>query len=179
MSGVPGRIPPTPPPGGRIDPPFADDEWAALQAWLDYHRATLPWKLEGLTDEQVRRPMVPSGTSLLGLVKHLAYVERNWFRKRFAGEPELPVPWTEEDPDADFRIEPGEATEEVLDFYRSECEHSRSIVAGSSPDDPAKTPGRHEGLTLRWIMLHMIEETARHNGHADIIRELIDGAVGD
>ena len=168
-----------PPNEARTDPAFGDGEWPALQAWLEYHRATLPWKLSGVSEEQARRIVLPTGVSLLGLVKHLAYVERNWFHVRFAGGERGPVPWTDEDPDADFRIEPGETTDSILRFYRDECERSRAAVQGASPDDLAKEPGRHEGLTLRWIMLHMIEETARHNGHADAIRELIDGAVGD
>ena len=163
----------------RLEPGFGDAEWPALQAWLDYHRATVPWKLTGLTAEQARRVMLPSGLSMLGVVKHLAYVERNWFHVRFAGNERGPVPWTAEDPDADFRAEPGETTESILAFYAAECDKSRVAVADASPEDLAKRPDRHQGLTLRWIMLHMIEETARHNGHLDVLRELIDGGGGD
>ncbi len=117
------------------------------------------------------------------MVKHLAYVERNWFRIRFAGEPELPVPWTDEDPDADFRVEADETTEQILQFYRDECDRSRSTAAGALLDDlavqwPADRPPEKRP-NLRWIYVHMIEETARHAGHLDVVRELIDGTTGD
>jgi len=167
------------PPAGRVDPPYTDGERDALIAWLEYHRATVLWKVKGLSDDDLRRPMVPSGLSLLGVVKHLAYVERNWFWVRFLGRDRGPVPWTDADPDADFRIEPEETVEEVLEFYRTECERSREAIREASPDDEARSPGKNEGLTLRWILLHMVEETARHNGHLDILREQVDGAVGD
>lgn len=160
----------------RKDPPHTGAEQDLLEAFLDYHRATLLQKVDGLSDADLRRRLVPSATTLLGMVKHLAYVERSWFQKVFAGE-DLPVPWTEEDPDADFRIEPEETTAEILAFYQEQVRRSRAITAGASLDEIARGPGRDH--TLRWIMLHMIEETARHNGHADILRELIDGATGE
>jgi uncharacterized damage-inducible protein DinB len=147
-----------------------------LNAFLDFHRATLLWKVDGLSDEDLRRPMVPSGTSLLGLVKHLADVEQSWFVERFAGrEPRIQL-WREDDPGATWRIEPDETTPQILDLYRAACEDSRKAVEGTSPDDVAKQAQR--GETLRWIMSHMIQETARHNGHADILREMIDGQTG-
>jgi uncharacterized damage-inducible protein DinB len=121
--------------------------------------------------------MVPSGTSLLGLVKHLAYVERWWFQEVWAGQPAT-YPFSETDPDADWRIEPDETTEGVLGLYRGECARSREIVAAApSLDEVAHHPRRK--LTRRWILVHMIEETARHNGHADILREQLDGATGE
>ena len=163
----------------RPDPPLLAGEAETLAGFLDYHRATLLWKLEGLDDEQLRRPMVPSGTSLLGLVKHLAYVERSWFQRVWAGQ-EVSVPWTKEDPDADWRIEPDETTADVLALYRGECDRSREIVAAASSLDEAVThPRWGEQLSRRWILVHMIEETARHVGHADILREQIDGATGE
>ena len=145
-------------------------------AFLDHHRATLVWKLDGVSDEDLRRPMVPSGTSLLGMVKHLAYVERGWFQGTFAGR-EVSFPGTKEDPDADFRIEPDESTQDIIDLYNQECEISRQIVAAASLDDMAQRTKRSDH-SLRWILVHMIEETARHNGHADILREMIDGTTG-
>ena len=151
-----------------------------LAGFLDFQRATLLWKLEGLDDEQLRRAMVPSGTSLLGLVKHLAYVERSWFQEVWDGQ-EVSYPWTKQDPDADWRIEPDETTEDVLALYDRECDRSRAIVAAaSSLDDLAEHP-RHRGwkMSRRWILIHMIEETARHVGHADILREQLDGATGE
>ena len=134
-------------------------------------------KVEGVSDEDLRRPMVPSGTTLLGLVKHLAYVERWWFQDVFGGET-VEYPWTDDDPDADFRIEPNESTQEIVDLYVEECRKNRDIVAAASLDDMAARPDRSK-YSLRWIVAHMIEETARHNGHADILRELIDGVTGE
>ena len=163
----------------RVRPPLHGGEREQLNAWLDLHRATLLTKLEGLDDEQLRRPMVPSNVSLLGLVKHLTAVEHGWFVVGFAqtGEPHMFS--TEEDPDADFRIEPDETTDGIVEGYLRACERSRDIAAAaSSLDDTFERPGRGT-IDLRWILLHMIEETARHNGHADIIRELIDGVTGD
>jgi uncharacterized damage-inducible protein DinB len=165
---------------GRPLPPEAAPEREMLEAFLDFHRATLLWKVSGLTDEELRRPGTPSGVSLLGLVKHLADVEQSWFVEVFAGEPpEFPL-WREDDPAAVWRIEPDETTAWVLDVYRRVCERCRAIVAAASAEDLAAAPrAGAEGLTLRWILVHMVEETARHNGHADIIREAIDGAVGE
>ena len=170
-------------PDTRVDPPRQGDEREMLEALLDYYRETILWKLSGMSEGDLRKAIVPSGWSSLGMVKHLAYVERNWFRIRFAGEPELPVPWTDEDPDADFRIEPDETTDQILQFYRDECDRSRSIAAGASLDDvavqwPADRPPEKRP-NLRWIYVHMIEETARHAGHLDVVRELIDGTTGD
>jgi uncharacterized damage-inducible protein DinB len=161
----------------RPEPPSTGGEREMLAGFLDFHRATLLWKLEGLDDEQLRRAMVPSGTSLLGMVKHLAYVERWWFQQVWAGQ-EVTYPWTDEDPDADWRVEPNETTAEVLALYNGECHRSREIVvAASSLDEIAKHPRRE--LNRRWILVHMIEETARHNGQADILREQLDGTVGE
>jgi hypothetical protein len=120
---------------------------------------------------------VPSGLTLLGLVKHLRAVELDWFTFDFAGEDPESMPdlapfedhWT---------IFPHESTQDILDLYRNEVERSRAITAAASLEDAARHPGEAPGLTLRWILLHMIEETARHNGHADLIREAIDGRTG-
>ncbi|MDB5081055.1 MAG: Mini-circle protein [Chloroflexi bacterium] len=163
----------------RIDPPLAAPEEEMLNAWLDFHRATLLKKVAGVSDEDLRRKVTPSGLTLLGLVKHLAYVERGWFQDTFAGH-EVYFPYTQEDPDADWRIEPGETTADVLEFYRQEVRESRRIANAANLDDQAKNQTGQEikGHTLRWILTHMIEETARHNGHADILREMIDGTTG-
>jgi uncharacterized damage-inducible protein DinB len=165
---------------GRPLPPAAAAERDMVEAFLDFHRATLLWKVSDLSDEALRRPMTPSGVSLLGLVKHLADVEQSWFVEVFAGEPpEFPL-WRDDDPGATWRIEPDETTERILDVYRRVCDRCRAIVAAASPEDVAAAPRPGaEGLTLRWILVHMVEETARHNGHADIIREAIDGATGE
>jgi Protein of unknown function (DUF664). len=118
--------------------------------------------------------MVPSGTSLLGILKHLAYVERWWFRAVFAGD-DVEFPWSDEDPDADWRPEEGGTVSSVLAFYDNECGRSRAVTAAASLEDLAP---RHEPVSLRWILAHMLEETARHAGQADILRELIDGNTG-
>ena len=159
----------------RPQPPSAAPPMEMLAAFLDFHRATLLWKIAGVSDEDLRRPMVPSGTCLLGIVKHSTFVERWWFRAVFAGE-KIAVPWLTNDRDADWRIEAGESTEELVTLYRREIDRSRAIVSAASWDDRAKRVGFDQ--TLGWIMAHMVEEVARHNGHADILRELIDGATG-
>ncbi len=166
----------------RRDPPHAGPEKATLEAFLDYHRATLLLKMSGLDEAALRRRLVPSQTTLLGLVKHLAYVERGWFQNVFAG-----LGAEEPDPAADWHLEPGETAQTIFELYQSEVAISQQIVAGANLDDLARQSG--EGLgeeeqrgkqpqSLRWIIVHMIEETARHNGHADILRELTDGQSG-
>lgn len=167
-------------PAERIDPPLVATELEMLNTFLDYHRATLLWKVSGVSDEDLRRKTVPTSTlNLLGLVKHLAYVERYWFQRRFKGE-NVTFPWTNEDPDADWRIEPDETTESVLRLYNVEVEKSRQIIRESSLDDLAAIAWPDgTSPSLRWIMFHMIEEVARHNGHADLLREAIDGATGE
>lgn len=163
----------------REDPPLAAPEKVMLEAFLNYHRATLLCKVDGVTDEDLRRPGTPSGLTLLGLVKHLADVERSWFREVFAGE-DLAHLWSDEDPGRYWRVEPGETSEQILAFYREEVARSREITRGAMLDEVARQPDyQSRGFTLRWIMLHMIEETARHNGHADILREVIDGQTGE
>ncbi|MGH2557211.1 MAG: DinB family protein [Actinomycetota bacterium] len=170
-------------PDPRVDSPRQVGEREMLENFLDFYRETILWKVSGMSEEDLRRVIVPSGWSPLGMVKHLAYVEQNWFRSRLAGEQGLSVPWTDEDPDADMRAEPDESTDEIIKFYRDQCERSRSIAAGAALDDlaaewPADRPPEKRP-NLRWIYVHMIEETARHAGHLDVVRELIDGAVGD
>lgn len=167
----------------RTDPPLEAAEKEMLTAFLDYHRATLLMKIDGVSDEDLRRAMVPSGTSLLGLVKHLACVERWWFRQVFSGE-DVEFPFSDDDPDADFRIEPHESTADVIALYKDEIAKSQAIVEqAESLDEHAHWDRKlrrsnASDHTLRWIVAHMIEETARHNGHADILREMIDGATG-
>lgn len=160
----------------RNDPPLAATEKEMLTSFLDFHQATLLQKVEGLSKEQATRSFVPSGITLLGMVKHLAYVERAWFRRVFMNE-EVDDIWTEDDPDADWRIEPDETLEQIVTLYQDEVDRAREIVANADLDEQARIPSREH--TLRWILVHMIEETARHNGHADIFRELTDGQTGE
>lgn len=158
-------------------PPPAGSEKEMLTRFLDYQRGIVLRKAAGLSDEELRRPMTPSNVTLLGMVKHLAYVERWWFQAMFAGQ-HVPFPWTDDDPDADFRVEPDETTESIVELYRDEVERSQAIATAAGLDEVAKD-SRREGKTMRWILLHMIEEVARHLGHADIIRENLDGSTGD
>jgi uncharacterized damage-inducible protein DinB len=164
-------------PHQRLSVPFTGDEKTMLSAFLDRYRETILWKLDGLSKEQASQRLVPSATTLVGIVKHLAYVERGWFQKEFAGEA-VTFPWPEEEDDSDpeFRIAPSDTIESVTALYQQEIARSRAIVAAASLDDISKEKQRPR--SLRWIMVHMIEETARHAGHADILRELTDGAVG-
>jgi uncharacterized damage-inducible protein DinB len=164
-------------PHERLPVPTSGEEEPMLSAFLDRYRETILWKLDGLSKAQASRQLVPSATTLLGIVKHLAYVERVWFRLRFAGEPvTFPWPKEEDDKDPEFKVEATDTIESVRDLYQQEIARSREIVAAASLDDMAKS--RERPCSLRWIMIHMIEETARHAGHADILRELTDGAVG-
>lgn len=160
--------------------PATGPEREMLEGFLNYYRETLIWKLEGLDREQATRRLVPSETTLLGMVKHLASVERGWFRIGMDGEEIDHLYYTDEDPNGDFRIEPDETIESVVAVYREECAAADRAAAKYGLDDLARrvVPGRHR-RSLRWIYLHMIEETARHCGHADILREQIDGATGD
>lgn len=149
-----------------------------LNSFLDWYRIVMIRKIEGLDAEGLRRSPVASGTSLGGLVKHLAYVERHWFGSTYGGL-QLEYPWTDEDPDADFRLDESETVESLTAFYQDECTRSREIVAAKPDLDHVVPATRERMVSLRWILVHMIEETARHAGHADIIREMVDGEVGD
>jgi uncharacterized damage-inducible protein DinB len=161
--------------------PVAAPEAETLHGFLDAQRDLILWKIEGLDDEQLRRRMTPTGMSLLGLVKHLAYVEDGWFRQTFAGkEPSPDLPWNEDDPAMDWRIEPHETTDEILSFYKNAVDESRAIARAADLEQlSAVKTGRRGHVSMRWILMHMIEEVSRHLGHADIMRESIDGAVGD
>jgi uncharacterized damage-inducible protein DinB len=157
--------------------PFTGGEKESLKVALDRHRDAVLWKLEGLDDEQLRRPMTPSGTSLLGLVKHLAAVEYGWFCETF-GRPAEPMPFDEDDPDADLRIRPDETTADVLAFYgRARAAADRAIDEIGLEETGTAWFG--DPVSMRWVLIHMVEETARHAGHADIVRELLDGTTGD
>ncbi|MFE7762561.1 DinB family protein [Streptomyces sp. NPDC057438] len=170
-------------PDGRPIPPAQADERAMLEAWLDFHRATLALKCAGLTDAQSRRAAAaPSAMTLLGLVQHLAEVERNWFQRVFAGRSVPPV-YGQDNRDG-FALRPELGLAEATATWREQIARSRELVADASLDEAGRLPeqeaghvGDH-GVSLRWIMVHMIEEYARHNGHADLIREQIDGVTG-
>jgi len=159
----------------RVPPTAAEKE--ALYIALDRHRDAVLWKLAGLDDEQLRRPMTPSGTNLLGMLKHLAAVEYGWFCETF-GEPTEVLPFDADDPEADLRVNPDETTQDILDFYaRARTAADRSINAHDLDDLGKSWDG--SAVSMRWVLIHMLEEVARHTGHIDIVRELIDGKTGD
>jgi uncharacterized damage-inducible protein DinB len=161
----------------RYGAPVAGAEKEVLAGFLDHYRHALLETCSGLSEEDLRRSVVPSGTTLLGILKHLAYVERGWFQEMVANEP-FDYPFPEDDPDADFRVEDGETSEEIFELYRAACERSRAALAAASLDDPVLNPKRSRDFNVRWVVVHMIEETARHVGQADIIREQLDGRTG-
>jgi hypothetical protein len=164
----------------RTEPPIAAPEREQLEAWLDYHRQTLLVKCAGLTGEQLATASVPpSNLTLLGLVRHMAEVERAWFRTRFAAQPGDWIYCTDEQPDADLENVDPAAAEQDYATYLQEVELARAAVAGRDLDETFFYARRKGDMDLRWIYVHMIEEYARHNGHADFLRERIDGATGD
>jgi Protein of unknown function (DUF664) len=162
----------------RVVPAPVAAEREMLDAWLDFQRDTLALKCHGLTGEQLReRAVPPSSLSLLGLVRHMAEGEQQWFAMVLGGEQ---VPWhyyTDDHPDADFDGVDGADVAEAFATWRSECADARARVAAAPSLEVTGTQDGQE-FSLRWIMVHMIEEYARHNGHADLLRERIDGAVG-
>jgi len=157
--------------------PHTAGEQESLVASLRRQRAVVRWKLEGLDDEQLRRAVVPSGMTLLGVLKHLASVEAGWFCAGF-GRPAEEVATSEEDPDADFRVEADETTADVLAYHDRACRAADAVVA-ELPLDATGRSWSGEVITMRWVLVHMIEENARHAGHADVLRELLDGRTGD
>ncbi|MHB9863212.1 DinB family protein [Streptomyces sp. YIM S03343] len=166
----------------RNEPAQDAGERAMLEGWLEYHRRTLAWKCEGLTDEQLRTASVPpSELSLLGLVRHMADVERNWFRKVLVADDPGPIYWSKEDPDGEFHLTEADTWAEANATWQAEIQVARSNAAGLALDELSKGRSRFsdEPFSLRWILTHMIEEYARHNGHADLLRERIDGSTGD
>ncbi|HZA41193.1 MAG TPA: DinB family protein [Actinomycetota bacterium] len=161
----------------RYGAPVAGGEKEVLAGFLDHYRSTMLEICSGLSEDQLRRAMVPSGTSLLGMIHHLVYVERGWFDEAIAGLA-VDYPFDEDDPDVDFRVPPDMSVDDVFDLYRQQCARSREILKEVALDDQIKGEARSADYNVRWVVVHMIEETARHAGHADILREQIDGATG-
>ena len=165
-------------PDGRPIPLLTGDERPMLDSWLDFHRATLALKCAELDDAQVRAAAAePSALTLLGLVQHLAEVERNWFQRVVAGL-DVPPVYGEE---TGYVLDPARGLDQALDVWRREIARGRELCAGRSLDYTGRiADGNMAGLevSLRWVLIHMIEEYARHNGHADILRERIDGVTG-
>jgi len=163
----------------RVGPPLTGDEREMLRTFLDYHRATLAVKCDGLSDDDLRRASMPPSTlSLLGLVRHMAEVERTWFRRVIGGE-DVPLVWSRT---GDYQVAYDARTStraEAFDAWQAEVEHARRVEqAAESLDVTGYQPRWEEDVSLRLVMLHMIHEYARHNGHADFLREGIDGTVG-
>lgn len=169
-------------PDGRPVPAPTADERTMLANWLDFHRETLAVKCSGLDDAQTRVASVPSSSlTLLGLVQHLAEVERKWFQRVLAGRD---VPWVYGDPSGGFTLDPERTYEQALAVWRREVAVSRELCEGRPLDDVGRLGEQDAAVTgsaevsLRWILVHLIEEYARHNGHADLLREGIDGVTG-
>ncbi|MFJ4711467.1 DinB family protein [Streptomyces sp. NPDC088785] len=168
-------------PDGRPIPPPLADERATLFAWLEFQRATLALKCDGLTDAQARiAGAPPSPLTLLGLVQHLAEVERNWFQRVFAGRTVASV---HETPDT-FALTADRTLDDALDRWRTEIDQARALTADADLATTCALTDREaahlgaESVSLRWILTHMIGEYARHNGHADLLREAVDGVTG-
>ena len=168
----------------EINPPLAPDEIVStgnerevLEAFLEFQRGVVKRKLIGLSEEDARRRLVPSLTTVAGLVKHLSAVERSWFQRRLAQRSPDAIEGNSRGSDDSWAVGDDESIEDLIAEYESACAESRSIAAELELENavPHERLGR---VSLRWVYVHMIEETARHAGHADILREQIDGAVG-
>ena len=165
----------------REDPPWSGPELEMLRGWLRFHRATLAVKCEGLTAEQLcERSVPPSSLSLLGLVRHMAEVERNWFQRVMEGRDAPPMYYDRQtNLDGDFDDVAPELAEEAFSTWRAQCAIADEVTAAHELDDLAVDTRDGHDISLRWILVHMIEEYARHNGHADLLRERIDGETGE
>ena len=174
------HMPWTAPTLDRPDPDYIAPERTALEQWLRFHRQTLLTKCAGLTAEQLcERAVEPSSMTLIGLVRHLQDVERSWLLRGFAGLDLPPVYYSADNPDGDFDdIDPGRAEQDYAAYLTEIAEVDRTI-AGRGLDETYVHPRTGKRIDLRWIFIHLIEEYARHNGHADLLRERIDGAVGE
>jgi uncharacterized damage-inducible protein DinB len=170
-------------PDARLSGMSEADQKADLHRYLQIGRDAVLWKLDGLSEYDVRRPMTPTGTNLLGLVKHLATMEYGYFGQVFGRPAGEPLPWMGEgaEVNADMWATAEESKEQIAGLYRRACAHSDATIEALDLEAPGRVPwwleGRQE-VTLRRILIHMISETDRHAGHADIVRELIDGTVG-
>src|SRR4051794_4292023 len=163
-------------PVARSRPIQVGSERAMFETMLDFYRATVVNKVAGLTDTQASTAAVPPSTlTPATVVKHLAGTERFWFSIDFAAL-DVPWPWLDDDVHGNFRIEPGDTLTAIVADYVEECARSRRAVAEADLDDPAR--GEDMDFTLRYALIHMVQETARHCGHLDLLREVTDGVVG-
>lgn len=163
----------------RPEPPPFGAEREQLTGFLDFLRATVVWKSEGLTDDQARRSLMPSPLmTVAGLVSHLRLNEEYWFENVVGDKPDAWEQILDEDPDAEFRIGMRTPLPELVADYQAQCASNRDLVAKHELDEVVTTPSGKE-FTVRWVIIHMIEETARHAGHLDLIREQLDGLTGE
>lgn len=175
---VAGRLPIMTERPDRPKVPLTGGERDILTRMLDHHRATIAWKAGGLTEEQIRRVHLPSElTTIAGLIAHLTLNEWFWFAVVIDGEEDTWEARLEQDPDAEFRVPPGTSVTQLLADYETRCARSREIVAKHDLDD--RVTHKDETFNVRWVLTHMIEETARHTGHLDLLRELTDGLTGE
>ncbi len=162
----------------RLNPPFLADERAMLLNWLTFHRQTLRMKCEGLTDRQLKTRSVPPSTlSLLGLVRHCAEVERSWARRCLQRQTVDHLFCDDDNMDGDFDLVDDADVQQAFGLWEAECAHADEVLAGLGLDDNGIRHG--EEVSVRWVLVHLIEEYARHNGHADLLRECLDGVTGD
>ncbi|MFI6793231.1 DinB family protein [Nonomuraea sp. NPDC050383] len=164
----------------RLRPPFVADERTQLVGWLDMQRAIVHWKCEGLSEQDAHRPVLPGSPlmTMAGVVSHLRWVEYTWFEVLFLGKPAQGPPFDETVEDADMRVE-GVPLARLLEEYAHQCAVSNEIVAAHGLDEVGRHPDfRSAAASLRWMLIHMVEETGRHAGHLDVIRELLDGSTG-
>jgi uncharacterized damage-inducible protein DinB len=176
---LPPLVYPLATPPARTLPPQEAGERETLTAFLDFQRATLAVKCAGLTAEQLRiQAVAPSNLSLLGLVRHMAEVERNWFRPVLAGEPMASIFAAGLDPEPSFAEVADADPDQALTAWEAECARSRELVAAAASLEVAGDRDGRGTFSLRWVLVHLIEEYARHNGHADLLRERIDGVTG-
>jgi uncharacterized damage-inducible protein DinB len=164
----------------RQDPPLVADEQTMLSAWLEYHRLTLYRKCMDLShDSLVKRAVPPSKLSLLGLIRHMTDVECFWFRRILAGDDGPLLYSSDANPDGDFNDTESIDFQNAIKLWQAECSHSSEVIKRSSSlEEVGRQTIRGNQVSVRWVMLHMIEEYARHNGHADLLRECIDGVTG-
>jgi uncharacterized damage-inducible protein DinB len=164
----------------RKRPEFAADERTQLVGWLDLQRALVPWKCEGLSDADAHRSVLPTSPlmTMAGVVSHLRWVEHCWFEVLFLGRPAVGPQFDDGPEDADMMVE-GIPLAQLLEEYERQCAVSNEIIAAHRLDEAGSHPdfGSASG-SLRWMLIHMVEETARHVGHMDTIRELLDGQKG-
>lgn len=161
---------------GITEPAHQGNELTTTLGFLQRQRDLVAWKVSGVDDNALRSVATPTGLTLHGLVRHLENVERSWLRDVFAGEQGLTFDWTDEDPDGEFHVTPDVPMTQLRQEYAAESGRCDEVVQAAGSLDATSSRGDY---TLRWVLQHLIEETARHLGHIDVLREQADGAVGE